>query len=88
MHSCVTTSTYSPRASPSCCMYLWLHTRALYSIQPSLECINYNMFTEFIDYLHHVCLTSIYRYEYDTDKEMTILKMVDIHGKGLGMIEY
>ena len=22
MHSCTTTSTYSPRASPSCCMYL------------------------------------------------------------------
>ena len=24
-------------------MYLWLHTRALYSIEPSLGCINYNL---------------------------------------------
>ena len=32
--------------SPSCCMYLWLHTRALYSIQPSLGCINYNLTNE------------------------------------------
>ena len=28
-----------------------------------------------------------YRYEYDTDKEMLILKMVDVAGKGRGLIE-
>ena len=41
MHECVTTSTYSTRAKPDCCMYLWLRTSALYSIEPSLGCINW-----------------------------------------------
>ena len=52
MHECVTTSTYSTRAKPEGCMYLWLRTNArmhectnarmhecIILIQPSLGCI-------------------------------------------------
>ena len=35
MHECVTTSTYSMRAKPEGCMYLWLRTSALYSYSPA-----------------------------------------------------
>ena len=35
MHECVTTSTYSTRAKPEGCMYLWLRTSALYSYSPA-----------------------------------------------------
>ena len=46
MHSCVTTQ--SPRAKPSCCMWL-LHSCIIYSILPCLGCINYNQAMHIVD---------------------------------------
>ena len=35
----------------------------------------------------YLIFTTVYRYDLDTDKEMTNLKMVDENGNGMGMIE-
>ena len=43
MHECVTTSTYSTRAKPEGCMYLWLRMSALYSYSPAWGVLNVNV---------------------------------------------